>query len=95
MTTHDFIPIELYGRWNELVNNVDKRGAGGRKQPPDTRQSTDMEPLIGRKENGNAEKEENPNTPLSQPPKTDEFNHPGPEPTKDQFDIPTTNEAYE
>ena len=95
MTTHDFIPIELYGRWNELVNNADKRGAGGRKQPPDTRQSTDMEPLIGRKENGNAEKEENPITPSSQPPKTDEFNHPGPEPTKDQFDIPMTDEAYE
>ena len=95
MTLHDYIPKELYGRWNELVNNADKRDAGGRRQPPETRESTDMGTMIEQNENRNTEKGENPNTTLSQPSKADETNHPGPEPTKDQFDIPTTDEAYE
>ena len=34
MATHDFVPKGLYGRWNDLVNKLDKDRARKRRPQP-------------------------------------------------------------
>jgi hypothetical protein len=94
MELHDFIPRELYGKWNEFVDNPDRRRTGDKRHLPEQQTSKDI-PKENEIRNPEHERDEQPTLPQSQNTNTEEQGHPGPEPTKEQFDIPTTDESYE
>ena len=95
MVQHDYVPKELFGRWNELVDNADKRGAGGRRQQPETQINEEADPNSKQKDSKTPEQEDQPAALSTQNTNTEDNNHPGPEPSKEQFDIPTSDESYE
>ena len=120
MTINDYIPKELYGRWNELVENSQKGKTSHRWNQKNsvTPNEQDMEtgakdwgessgdPVLGNQPQPirTTREEQNKPQPGSGASKcqqsetqaaTEGVTTVGPEPTKEQFDIPTTEEAYE
>ena len=120
MTVNDYIPKELYGRWNDLVENSQK-GKSSHKWSQKNIVTPDGQivetgtqdwgelshnPVIGNQpQTQSTPREEQSRPPLGggasqcQQSETqsaaDGVPTLGPEPTKEQFDIPTTEEAYE
>ena len=121
MATNDFIPNELYGRWNDLVNTASKRrpntsegwnqahseqenqdrSGPNNQAASESRQEEEQRTTLRDNVTENTREEiqatqqsnnkQNNSTHYVKNPDTD----PGPEPTKEQYDIPTTKEAYE
>ena len=98
---NDDIPVEFYGRWPELVRKVQEESLG-RRPRANTTTSTELADKGGKtgndEENDSSQREPDRNTAgTSQPKETFKTleNELGPEPTKEGFDIPTTQEAYE
>ena len=113
MTVHEYIPKELYGRWNDLVVTSDKRGrnekwAHQKSNPSDDHQTESNNQERGGSPQNHDSIQTNPTTNTQEEPESSTLtvkdssesankreSNPGPEPTKEQFDIPTTKEAYE
>ena len=98
---NDDIPVEFFGRWPELVKKIEEDAPGGRFQQntrsnPETHNSNNMI-------DNDVVKDTQSHRPEQQLPKetqpVEERKSPeaelGPEPTKEGFDIPTSQEAYE
>ena len=98
---NDDIPVEFFGRWPELVKKVQEEAHGGRFQQ-NTRSNPETHDSGNRIDN-DVVKDTQSHRPEQQLPKetqpVEERKSPeaelGPEPTKEGFDIPTSQEAYE
>ena len=102
MTTNDFIPTELYGRWNDLVKNTTNYSSGRDSEEPNTERRDQQEVE-------NSASQERPEEPVN----TKSINKPGTSsqrenkqmektlpdkqsaPCEEDFGIPTSETEYE